>query len=66
MPGLTPGAAIRHGVAWVPPDRLAQGLIASLPTQENLPMLVLRRFFSRGMIHWSAGQAAYARSCDGP
>jgi ribose transport system ATP-binding protein len=52
IPGLTPGAAIRRGVAWVPPDRLAQGLIASLPTQENLPMLVLRRFFNRGMIHW--------------
>jgi ribose transport system ATP-binding protein len=52
LPGLTPGAAMRRGVAWVPPDRLNQGLIPALPTQENLPMLVLRRFFRRGALRW--------------
>ena len=52
LPGLTPEAAMRHGVGWVPPDRLAQGLIPSLATQENLPMLVLQRFFHRGVLRW--------------
>lgn len=52
LAGLTPGAAMRHGVGWVPPDRLAQGLIPSLATQENLPMLVLPRFFQRGALRW--------------
>lgn len=52
LQGLTPGGALSRGVAWVPPDRLAQGLIASLPAQENLPMLVLNRFFHGGLIRW--------------
>lgn len=52
LPGLTPAGAMRHGAGWVPPDRLAQGLIPSLATQENLPMLVLRRFFRRGALRW--------------
>lgn len=50
--GLTPRAAIRRGVGWVPPDRAGQGLIGSLPSRENLPMLVLQRFFRKGMINW--------------
>ena len=52
LPGLTPHTALSRGVGWVPPDRLAQGLIADLPAQENLPMLVLNRFFHGGLIHW--------------
>lgn len=52
LAGLTPRGAQSRGVGWVPPSRLAQGLIASLPAQENLPMLVLSRFFRRGVIRW--------------
>ncbi|HUY47830.1 MAG TPA: sugar ABC transporter ATP-binding protein [Streptosporangiaceae bacterium] len=52
LPGLTTRGAMRRGVGWVPPDRLAQGLIGSLPAQENLPMLVLSRFFRHGLIRW--------------
>ena len=71
LPGLTPGAAMRRGVGWVPPDRLAQGLIASLATQENLPMLVLRRFFQRGLLRWPqirrhAGEMAAALTVTPP
>jgi ribose transport system ATP-binding protein len=71
LPGLTPGAAMRRGVAWVPPDRLNQGLIPTLPTQENLPMLVLRRFFRRGALRWPqirqyAGEQAAALTVTPP
>lgn len=52
LPGLTPETAMRNGVGWVPPDRLTQGLIPNLAAQENLPMLVLRRFFRRGVLRW--------------
>ena len=62
---------MRRGVAWVPPDRLNQGLIPTLPTQENLPMLVLHRFFRRGALRWPqirqyAGEQAAALTVTPP
>lgn len=57
LSGMTPGAAIRHSVGWVPPDRMAQGLITSLPSKENLPMLVLRDYFKAGVIRWGQVKA---------
>jgi ribose transport system ATP-binding protein len=44
----TPAEAMRHGVAFVPPDRKQAGLCLQLPIRENVVHASLRRLFP----HW--------------
>jgi len=47
--GASPAERIRHGLAFVPEDRLGMGVAAGLPLEENLVLKAYRtRRFSRG------------------
>jgi ribose transport system ATP-binding protein len=48
--GMTPAAAIRHGLALLPGDRQKQGGVGGLPIADNLLLLSLGRFVRRGML----------------
>lgn len=45
--GLCPGNAIRHGLALIPEDRKAEGVIAELSVGRNLCLVVLERLATR-------------------
>ena len=47
---LTPALAISHGLALVPADRQAQGLIGMLPVKDNVAMPVLGAYVVHGML----------------
>ncbi|MCW2494466.1 sugar ABC transporter ATP-binding protein [Jatrophihabitans sp.] len=44
LAGLTPTKARAAGLAWVPPDRKRDGIIAGLPVGENITIGILSRF----------------------
>lgn len=46
----TPRAAVRQGIAFVPDDRKAEGLVLPLSVQENILSLVLGRVSRHGLI----------------
>ncbi|HEU0165988.1 MAG TPA: sugar ABC transporter ATP-binding protein [Thermomicrobiales bacterium] len=45
-----PREAIRRGVAFAPPDRRGQGIIAEMTFRENVTLGDLGQFFSRGLL----------------
>ncbi|MBN8902595.1 MAG: hypothetical protein BGO51_11200 [Rhodospirillales bacterium 69-11] len=51
--GMTPGAAIKAGICYVPGERLREGCIGELTISENVTLPVLHRFY-RG---WLRGRA---------
>lgn len=48
---ISPAAATRLGVGFVPPDRAREGAIAQLPVGTNVSLPALRRFRRAGRIH---------------
>ena len=60
----TPAEAIRAGVACVPEDRKAQGLVLALTVRENTALASLRRFARLGVIRREAERAAVATQID--
>jgi general nucleoside transport system ATP-binding protein len=70
-----PASMVEHGVARIPEDRHAQGLVGDLSLEENLISARYRSapFSRRGLINWKAARdfanriiAAYDVRCPGP
>ncbi|GEL23751.1 ribose import ATP-binding protein RbsA [Pseudonocardia sulfidoxydans NBRC 16205] len=47
---LTPGAAIRSGLALIPSNRPVDGAVASASVIENLTLTTLRKYFTKGFL----------------
>ena len=60
----TPRHAVEHGVALVPDDRAAQGLIAPLSVRDNLAVSVLASKKTRREVSWLGQFIAKARITD--
>lgn len=51
LSGLTPRAALRHGIAVLPADRARRGGVAEATVLENVTLPTLARFFRGGRLH---------------
>lgn len=54
LDSITPKRAMEYGFALVPGDRLTLGAVGSLSVEENVSILMLRRFLKRGRLRWNA------------
>ncbi len=55
-----PRTAMRHGIALVPEDRKAQGLVLSLGVRSNMSLAAIRRLSRAGMIDFGAERGLVA------
>ncbi|HZR19071.1 MAG TPA: sugar ABC transporter ATP-binding protein [Verrucomicrobiae bacterium] len=53
----SPQTAVRHGLAYVPEDRLRHGVIAELSIEQNISLASLSRIFPNGWLHSEAERA---------
>ncbi len=59
----TPGDALRYGIALVPEDRRASGLLLAQPVAENVTLPSLARWSRRGLVQHGAQRDAAASLC---
>lgn len=57
----SPAAAMRAGIAYVPEDRKAEGIIPMMTVRENISMAILRRLSRFGAIHRADDRTLAAR-----
>lgn len=51
LSAMVPRTAMQHGIALVPGDRQNTGTVATLTAAENINLLVLDRFYAKGLLH---------------
>ncbi|MEK1850934.1 MAG: sugar ABC transporter ATP-binding protein [Phyllobacterium sp.] len=56
--------AMRHGIAYVPDDRKAEGLFLQKPVADNVIVTALGRFSRLGLLRATAGREAARRAVD--